>query len=47
MVTITIVTAGVWAVYFAERHLPILEPEDEESERWKERPSGNLIWRRA
>ncbi|MEZ4653404.1 MAG: hypothetical protein R3E12_07345 [Candidatus Eisenbacteria bacterium] len=38
-VTITIITAGVWAVYFAERYLPVLEAHPAEPEwRWK----GNL-----
>lgn len=35
MITFTIITAGVWAVYFAERYLPVLETHPRVDENWQ------------
>jgi Ni/Fe-hydrogenase subunit HybB-like protein len=47
-VTLTILTVGVWAAYFAERFLPVLDAQPGESEhewRWKGEPGAELAWR--
>lgn len=35
MITFSIITAGVWAVYFAERYLPVLEAHPRVDESWR------------